>query len=106
MLVAVELCSLTVQRDDTSVPNLVASGLFGDGAAAVVRVAASDALPTRDRRASRGRLALDVSTPTPSAPWAGTSGSSGLRIVLAAAVPDVVRDYLATTSRTSSPTTT
>ena len=35
-LVAVELCSLTVQRDDVSVPNLVASGLFGDGASAVV----------------------------------------------------------------------
>ena len=35
-LVTVECCSLTVQRDDTSVPNMVASGLFGDGAAAVV----------------------------------------------------------------------
>ena len=31
VLVSVELCSLTVQRDDVSVPNLVASGLFGDG---------------------------------------------------------------------------
>ena len=38
VLVAVELCSLTLQRDDTSVPNLVASGLFGDGASAVVAV--------------------------------------------------------------------
>ena len=36
LLVSVELCSLTVQRDDVSMPNLVASGLFGDGAAAVV----------------------------------------------------------------------
>ncbi|MEV4356292.1 type III polyketide synthase [Nonomuraea sp. NPDC004186] len=36
MLVCVELCSLTIQRDDTSVANLVASALFGDGAAAVV----------------------------------------------------------------------
>ncbi|NRQ33044.1 type III polyketide synthase [Nonomuraea sp. NN258] len=36
VLVCVELCSLTVQRDDTSIANLVASGLFGDGAAAVV----------------------------------------------------------------------
>lgn len=35
-LVCVELCSLTIQRDDTSIANLVASGLFGDGAAAVV----------------------------------------------------------------------
>ncbi|WP_433431527.1 type III polyketide synthase [Nonomuraea sp. CA-141351] len=36
VLVCVELCSLTIQRDDTSIANLVASGLFGDGAAAVV----------------------------------------------------------------------
>lgn len=38
VVLAVELCSLTVQRDDTSRANLVASGLFGDGAAAVVLV--------------------------------------------------------------------
>ena len=38
VLLAVELCSLTVQRDDPSMANLVASGLFGDGAAAVVMV--------------------------------------------------------------------
>ena len=36
VLLSVELCSLTVQRADRSVANLVASGLFGDGAAAVV----------------------------------------------------------------------
>lgn len=36
LLLAIELCSLTIQHDDTSVANLVASGLFGDGAAAVL----------------------------------------------------------------------
>ena len=36
VLLAVELCSLTIQREDNSVANLVASSLFGDGAAAVV----------------------------------------------------------------------
>lgn len=35
VLVAVELCSLTVQRGDISVGNVIACGLFGDGAAAV-----------------------------------------------------------------------
>jgi alkylresorcinol/alkylpyrone synthase len=35
-LVSVELCSLTLQRDDLSVANLISSGLFADGAAAVV----------------------------------------------------------------------
>jgi len=38
ILFAVELCSLTIQRDDLSLANLVASGLFGDGAAAVLMV--------------------------------------------------------------------
>jgi alkylresorcinol/alkylpyrone synthase len=36
VLLAVELCSLTWQRGDLTVANLIASGLFGDGAAAVL----------------------------------------------------------------------
>jgi alkylresorcinol/alkylpyrone synthase len=36
LLVAVELCSLTFQRDDLSKSNLIAASLFADGAAAVV----------------------------------------------------------------------
>ncbi len=36
LLLSVELCSLTIQPDDLSVANLISSGLFGDGAAAVV----------------------------------------------------------------------
>lgn len=46
VLVSVELCSLTVQRGDDSMDNLVASGLFGDGAAAAVMLG--------NRRAARG----------------------------------------------------
>ena len=38
ILFAVELCSLTIQRDDLSMANLVASGLFGDGAATLLMV--------------------------------------------------------------------
>jgi alkylresorcinol/alkylpyrone synthase len=38
ILFAVELCSLTIQRDDLSMANLIASGLFGDGAATVLMV--------------------------------------------------------------------
>lgn len=36
VLLSVELCSLTFQRNDLSVANLIAATLFGDGAAAVV----------------------------------------------------------------------
>ena len=60
VLVAVELCSLTVQRDDVSMPNLVASGLFGDGAAAVVaRGGTGPRRPRREVLASRSRLYPD-----------------------------------------------
>jgi alkylresorcinol/alkylpyrone synthase len=51
ILFAVELCSLTIQRDDLSMANLVASGLFGDGAAAVLMV--GDDHP-RAKRVQRG----------------------------------------------------
>src|SRR5246500_3386524 len=42
-LVSVELCSLTWQREDLSVANIISSGLFGDGAAAVL--VAGDQVP-------------------------------------------------------------
>ena len=92
VLVAAELCSLTLQRDDVSVPNLVASGLFGDGAAAVVAVGqarqggpdgAVHVLDSRSRLYpdSERTMGFDVA-------------STGLRIVLDAAVPSLVERYL------------
>jgi alkylresorcinol/alkylpyrone synthase len=47
MLVSVELCSLTLQKDDLSAANIIASGLFGDGAAAVI-VSGADRDVVRD----------------------------------------------------------
>ena len=40
LVLSVELCSLTLQRKDLSIPNIIASGLFGDAAAAVLVVGA------------------------------------------------------------------
>ena len=94
MLVAVELCSLTVQRDDVSVANLVASGLFGDGAAAVVARGVGRDTPLAARRAARCWPPAAGSTRTPSGRWAGTSRSTGLRIVLDAEVPNLVERYV------------
>ena len=96
MLLSVELCSLTVQRDDTSIANLVASGLFGDGAAAVVMVGGDRARPSSDagRRpprvlATRSRLYPDTER---AMGW--DVGATGLRIVLGVEVPDLVRANL------------
>lgn len=90
-LVSVELCSLTVQRDDTSVPNLVASGLFGDGASAVVATGGDPEGATGGMEVldSRSRLYPDSER---TMGW--DIASSGLRIVLDASVPAMVERYL------------
>jgi alkylresorcinol/alkylpyrone synthase len=97
VLMAVELCSLTLQRDDVSVPNLVGSGLFGDGAAAVVaagRERAKDlvddqAQPQPEVLATRSRLYPDSER---TMGW--DVGATGLKIVLDSKVPDLVRAYV------------
>lgn len=93
ILLSVELCSLTVQRGDTSVANLVASGLFGDGAAAVVAVG-------DNRAAARGeQLAVLDSVsrlfPDSERTMGWDVGATGLKIVLDAEVPTLVERYLA-----------
>src|ERR1700734_56040 len=50
LLLSVELCSLTWQENDYSMANLVACGLFGDGAAAVVL--AGEETPLADKSTS------------------------------------------------------
>ncbi|GAB3076046.1 MULTISPECIES: type III polyketide synthase [unclassified Phycicoccus] len=90
VLVSTELCSLTVQRDDTSMANLVASGLFGDGAAAVVMVGADHGSASGPRvLATRSRMYADTER---AMGW--DVGASGLRIVLGVEVPDLVRENL------------
>lgn len=48
VLLSVELCSLTLQRDDKSIPALIGVCLFGDGAAAVVATGAERQTPGAD----------------------------------------------------------
>src|SRR3954465_14873778 len=94
VLMSVELCSLTLQRDDASMPNLIASGLFGDGAAAVVAVGAdrADDLAGADGSAvqpdvlgSRSHLYPDSER---TMGW--DVGATGLKIVLDGAVSELV----------------
>lgn len=44
LLLSVELCSLTIQHDDLSAENMVATGLFADGAASLLMVGAEHRL--------------------------------------------------------------
>ncbi|WP_413451846.1 3-oxoacyl-[acyl-carrier-protein] synthase III C-terminal domain-containing protein [Georgenia phoenicis] len=87
-LVSVELCSLTVQRDDASGANLVASGLFGDGAAAVLATSG----PSRGGDLPRVVAAKSRLYPGTEAVMGWDVRATGLRIVLGAEVPDLVRD--------------
>lgn len=89
VLVAVELCSLTVQRDDDSTDNLVASGLFGDGAAAVVMVG--------DARAALAGTAGPAVAANRSRLYPGTQevigfrpSETGFRVILTAGVTDTI----------------
>ncbi len=54
LLLAVELCSLTLRTADVSVANLVATGLFGDGAGAVAMAGTGHAQAARAVREGRG----------------------------------------------------
>lgn len=100
ILLSVELCSLTIQRDDRSVTNLVASGLFGDGAAAVVAIGAdraeradtlggSAAVRGPEVVAARSHLYPDTDR---AMGWDVVP--AGLRIVLDASVPALVGQYV------------
>jgi alkylresorcinol/alkylpyrone synthase len=87
LVLTVEFCSLTLQKQDRSVANLISTGLFGDGAAAAVVVGAE--------HPAAGPRIVD----TRSIFYPGTEhvmgwdiGAHGFRIVLSAEVPAVARD--------------
>jgi alkylresorcinol/alkylpyrone synthase len=89
-LVCVELCSLTWQRQDLSVANIISSGLFGDGAAAVVVGGAE--------KVTHGPAVID----SRSSFYQGTEdvmgwdiSEHGFPIVLSPKVPDMVYRHLA-----------
>jgi alkylresorcinol/alkylpyrone synthase len=89
VLLSVELCSLTFQHGDDSMANLVATGLFGDGAAAVVMVG--------DERAKRMPVTGPDVVGTVSRLYPDTeevigfnASETGFRIVLTARVAEIV----------------
>jgi len=89
VLLSVELCSLTLQREDLSIPNLIASGLFGDGAAAAVVVG--------DGRAASGPRVVatrSVFYPDTEDVMGWDISEQGFRIVLSSDVPEIVRRHL------------
>lgn len=98
LLLSVELCSLTWQENDSSMANVVACGLFGDGAAAVVVAGEETALAEEPTSVQRPcpRVLDTRSTIYPDTEhlmgW--NINESGFNIVLSADVPQLVSTEL------------
>jgi alkylresorcinol/alkylpyrone synthase len=101
VLLSVELCSLTLQRDDESMANLVGSGLFGDGAAAVVLVgerrARTMGLVADDGTSRAPKVVATRSTfyPDSERVMGWDIGTTGFRLVLDSTVAEVVETNFA-----------
>jgi alkylresorcinol/alkylpyrone synthase len=89
-VLSVELCSLTLQQEDFSVANLISSGLFGDGAAAVLVAGAERKSPGPEILATKS-----VFYPNTEQVMGWDISEKGFSIVLSREVPDVVHQNLA-----------
>ena len=90
VVLAVEICSLTLQKEDMSVANLISSGLFGDGAGAVV-VAGSDFEP----HGPQILATRSVFYPETEEMMGWDVSEKGFRIVLSREVPALIQKQLA-----------
>ncbi|CUH94616.1 hypothetical protein P22_0682 [Propionispora sp. 2/2-37] len=86
LLVVVELCSLTFQQNDFSKSNLVGSGLFGDGAAAVLLAREGDGPYIMGNYStlfdhSEGVMGWDII-------------ESGFKVRFSRDIPSIIRNYL------------
>jgi len=84
LVLSVELCSLTLQREDASMANVIASGLFGDGAAAVVLRGAET-----EARGPRILATRSIFYPGTEHVMGWDVGDSGFRVVLSSDVPAI-----------------
>ncbi|MBZ5658134.1 MAG: type III polyketide synthase [Acidobacteriia bacterium] len=90
VVLSVELCSLTLQRQDISMANLISSGLFGDGSAAVIVAGSDCGLSGPAILATRS-----VFYPQTEEMMGWNVSEKGFRIVLSKEIPNLVRENLA-----------
>ncbi len=106
LLLAVELCSLTLRTSDLSVANLISTGLFGDGAAVVAMCGTAHPAAAKIVKSGGGCRVIDTRSvvfPDSEYVMGWEFDSEGFAIVLASDVPSYaagpvcqgVRDFLA-----------
>jgi len=89
VLLSVELCSLTFQAGDRSMANIVATGLFGDGAAAVVLAG--------KERPGRGPVVVasrSIFYPDTEEVMGWRVSELGFQLVLSPRIPELIREHL------------
>ncbi len=92
ILLSVELCSLTFQKEDLSPSNVISMGLFGDGAAAVLMVGAEH--PLANRALPRIVDSESVFFPNTERMMGWDIVDSGFKVVLDPKVPELARENL------------
>jgi alkylresorcinol/alkylpyrone synthase len=93
LLLSVELCSLTWQDNDQSIANLISTGLFGDGSAAVV-ISGSDTALAKEGCGPRVLDTLSTFYRNTEYIMGWDIGDLGFKIVLSPDVPKVVNEHL------------
>jgi alkylresorcinol/alkylpyrone synthase len=88
-LLAVELCSLTLQKEDVSMANLISSALFGDGAAAAIVAGAETSLPGPEILDTRS-----IFYPQTEHIMGWDISEKGFQIVLSPQLPQLIVDHL------------
>lgn len=100
-ILAVEICSLTMQHDDMSTVNLIAAGLFGDGAAAVVVRGSKTDDPTSSgsrisaREGPKILACGSVFYPDTEEIMGWDISENGFKVVLSPRLPELIKQNLA-----------
>jgi alkylresorcinol/alkylpyrone synthase len=93
-LVSVELCSLTLQREDLSVANLISSGLFADGAAAVIVTGPEFESNGTEIHGPKILATRSIFYPSTEDMMGWNISEKGFRIILSTEVPTLIRENL------------
>ncbi|WP_332691905.1 type III polyketide synthase [Halalkalibacter lacteus] len=96
LVVCVELCSLTFQRNDRSKSNLVGTSLFADGVACALVVGEESHLVKQSKKALRPHIVATQSTLMPDSEdvmgW--DVKDSGLHVVFSRDIPAIIKEWL------------